>query len=148
MDQFRRPTKHKIRKPIKILRHFGVSLPILTGDFTKEQYEAFYQKTIEPLIIQMTQAFTNCLFTESERDRGNEINFFTEELIFMNTDQKLEMIRLLGDSGAMYENEKRRTFGMVPLPELAGVRMQSLNYVNSNIADKYQVGDGGGEGNE
>ena len=132
----------------KILRHFGVSLPILTGDFTKEQYEAFYQKTIEPLIIQMTQAFTNCVFTESERDRGNEIQFFTEELIFMNTDQKLEMIRLLGDSGAMYENEKRRTFGMVPLPELAGVRMQSLNYVNSNIADKYQVGDGGGETNE
>ena len=132
----------------KILRHFGVSLPILTGDFTKEQYEAFYQKTIEPLIIQLTQAFTNCVFTESERDRGNEIQFFTEELIFMNTDQKLEMIRLLGDSGAMYENEKRRTFGMVPLPELAGVRMQSLNYVNSNIADKYQVGDGGGEGNE
>lgn len=132
----------------KILRHFGVSLPILTGDFTKEQYEAFYQKTIEPLIIQMTQAFTNCVFTEAERDRGNEVQFFTEELIFMNTDQKLEMIRLLGDSGAMYENEKRRTFGMVPLPELAGVRMQSLNYVNSNIADKYQVGDGGGETNE
>lgn len=132
----------------KILRHFGVSLPILTGDYTKEQYEAFYQKTIEPLIIQMCQAFTDRIFTEPERDRGNEVQFFTEELIFMNTDQKLEMIRLLGDSGAMYENEKRRTFGMVPLPELAGVRMQSLNYVNSNIADKYQVGDGGGEGNE
>ena len=132
----------------KILRHFGVSLPILTGDFTKEQYEAFYQKTIEPLIIQLCQAFTDRIFSEPERDRGNEVQFFTEELIFMNTDQKLEMIRLLGDSGAMYENEKRRTFGMVPLPELAGVRMQSLNYVNSNIADKYQVGDGGGEGNE
>lgn len=132
----------------KILRHFGVSLPILTGDFTKEQYEAFYQKTLEPLIIQLSQAFTDCLFNQSERDRGNEIQFFTEELIFMNTDQKLEMIRLLGDSGAMFENEKRKAFGLVPLPELAGVRMQSLNYVNSNIADKYQVGDGGGEGNE
>lgn len=132
----------------KILRHFGVSLPILTGDFTKEQYEAFYQKAIEHIVINWCQVFSECIFSESERDRGNEIQFFTEELIFMNTDQKLEMIRLLGDSGAMYENEKRRTFGMIPLPELAGVRMQSLNYVNSNIADKYQVGDGGGEGNE
>lgn len=132
----------------KILRHYGVSLPILTGDYNKEQYEAFYQKALEHLIIQASQVFTDAIFSESERDRGNQIQFFSEELIFMTTDQKLEMIRLLGDSGALYENEKRKTFGLIPLPELAGVRMQSLNYVNSNIADKYQVGDGGGEGNE
>ena len=132
----------------KILRHYGVSLPILTGDFTKEQYEAFYQKTLETLIIQATQVFSDSIFSEPERDRGNEIQFFTEELIFMNIDQKLEMIRLLGDTGSLYENEKRKAFGLVPLPELSGVRMQSLNYVNSNIADKYQVGDVGGETNE
>ena len=132
----------------KILRHYGVSLPILTGDYNKEQYEAFYQKALEHLIIQASQVFTDAIFSEDERNRGNQIQFFSEELIFMTTDQKLEMIRLLGDSGALYENEKRKTFGLIPLPELAGVRMQSLNYVNSNIADKYQVGDGGGEGNE
>lgn len=132
----------------KILRHYGVSLPILTGDFTKEQYEAFYQKTLETLIIQATHVFSDSIFSEPERERGNEIQFFTEELIFMNMDQKLEMIRLLGDSGTLFENEKRKTFGLVPVPELAGVRMQSLNYVNSNIADKYQVGGVGGETNE
>lgn len=128
----------------KILRHYGVSIPILTGDYTKEQYEAFYQKALEHLIIQANQAFTDGIFSEGEMNNGNEIQFFAKELIFMSTDQKLEMIRLLGDSGSMYENEKRKAFGMTPLPELAGVRMQSLNYVNSNIADKYQLkGDGG-----
>lgn len=126
----------------KILRHYGVSLPILTGDYTKEQYEAFYQKTLEPLIIALTQAFTEGVFTQDELNRGNEIQFFAKELIFMTTDQKLEMIRLLGDSGGLYENEKRKAFGMIPLSELSGVRMQSLNYVNSNIADKYQIGGG------
>ena len=30
----------------KILRHFGVPLAILTGDYNKTQYEAFYQKTL------------------------------------------------------------------------------------------------------
>ena len=58
----------------------------------------------------------------------------------MTVDQKLEMVRLLGDSGSLYENEKRRAFGLPPLPELEGVRMQSLNYVNIEIATKYQVG--------
>ena len=42
----------------KILRHWGVPLAILTGDYTKDQYEAFYQKALEPLITAFTQAFT------------------------------------------------------------------------------------------
>lgn len=124
----------------KILRHFGVPLPILTGDYTKQQYEAFYQKTLEPLIITMSQAFTRTLFTSRELSFGNEIKFYPKDLIFMSVDQTLEMVRLLGDSGSLYENEKRVAFGLRPLPELEDIRMQSLNYVNTNIASQYQVG--------
>lgn len=129
----------------KILRHFGVPLPILTGDYTKQQYEAFYQKTLEPLIITMSQAFTRTLFTSRELSFGNEIKFYPKDLIFMSVDQTLEMVRLLGDSGSLYENEKRAAFGLRPLPELEDIRMQSLNYVNTNIASQYQVGKGGAE---
>lgn len=124
----------------KILRHFGVPLAILTGDYTKEQYEAFYQKTLEPIIIALSQAFTKTLFTQRERSFNNAIKFYPKELIFMSTSQTLEMIRLLGDSGSLYENEKRAAFGMRPLPELVGKRMQSLNYVDANIAKDYQMG--------
>ena len=123
----------------KILRHFGVPLCILTGDYTKEQYEAFFQKTIEPIIISMSDAFTKAMFTQREKAFGNKIKFFPKNLIFMSTEQTLEMVRLLGDSGALYENEKRVAFGLQPLPELAGVRMQSLNYVGVDIAKQYQM---------
>ena len=47
----------------KILRTWGISLAILTGDYTKEQYEAFYQKALEPLIIEASQAFTKKIFS-------------------------------------------------------------------------------------
>ena len=124
----------------KILRHFGVPLAILTGDYTKAQYEAFYQKTLEPIIIALSQAFTKSLFTQRERSFNNAIKFYPKELIFMSTDQTLEMVRLLGDSGSLYENEKRVAFGMRPLPELVGKRMQSLNYVDVDIAKDYQTG--------
>ena len=123
----------------KILRHFGVPLCILTGDYTKEQYEAFFQKTIEPIVRTLSQSFTRALLTSRERSFGNEIMFYTKDLIFMTTDQTLEMVRLLGDSGALYENEKRVAFGLRPLPELAGVRMMSLNYVNVEYAKDYQM---------
>lgn len=132
----------------KILRHFGVPLPILTGDYTKAQYEAFYQKTLEPLIVIMSQAFTKALFTSREKSFGNKILFFPKELIFMSTEQKLEAIRLLGDSGSLYENEKRVAFGWQPLPELEGVRMQSLNYANVDIAGTYQMKGSGNNSNK
>ena len=123
----------------RILRTFGVSMAILTGDYTKEQYEAFYQKKLEPLIIAISQAFTKTLFTEREKQMGNEIVFLPKELIFMNTTQVLEAMRILGDAGELYSNEKRMAIGLEPLEELEGVRMQSLNYVNVEIANKVQL---------
>lgn len=124
----------------KILRNWGVPLPILTGDYTKEQYEAFYQKTIEVFVISWGDEFSRVLFSDRKRSFGNQVVFYPKNLIFMSTDQTLEMVRLLGDSGSLYENEKRAAFGLRPLPELAGKRMQSLNYVDVELAKSYQVG--------
>lgn len=127
----------------KILRHFGVPLCILTGDYTKQQYEAFYQKTIEPLVVHISNAFTKTLFTNGEKSHHNKIKFYTKDLTFMTTDQVLEMTRMVGDRGSLYENEIRTFFGLRPLRELEGVRMMSLNYVNVNDARLYQLGKDG-----
>lgn len=124
----------------KILRHFGVPLNILTGDYTKAQYEAFYQKTLEPLIIAYSQAFTKTLFTERERGHNNKVKFFPKDLIFMSVDQTLQMVTLLSNTGALYENEKRVAFGLRPLAELEGKRFMSLNWVDVDIAKQYQTG--------
>lgn len=133
----------------KILRHFGVPLCILTGDYTKAQYEAFYQKTLEPLIKSYSQAFTKILLTDREISYGNEIQFYPKDLIFMSVDQTLQMVTLLSNTGALYENEKRVAFGLKPLPELEGKRYMSLNWVDIDIANQYQAGlnDNGGNDN-
>lgn len=131
----------------KILRHFGVPLCILTGDYTKEQYEAFYQKTLEPYIISFSQAFTKTLFTEGELSHHNKVMFYPKELIFMSVDQTLQMITLLSNTGALYENEKRVALGLRPLAELEGKRYMSLNWIDANNANAYQLGNTGGESN-
>jgi len=124
----------------KILRHYGVSLPILTGDYTKEQYEAFYQKTLEPLITSLSQGFTKTLFTGKQYGHGNRIKFYPKELIFMSVEQTLQMVTLLSNTGAMFENEKRVAFGLKPLKELEGKRFMSLNWIDATKASEYQVG--------
>lgn len=130
----------------KILRNWGVPLSILTGDYTKSQYEAFYQKTLEPLIISISQAFTKKLFTDRERSLRNRIELYPKDLIFMTVEQTLEMVNLLSNTGSIYENEKRVAFGLRPLPELEGKRYMSLNWVDMNIANQYQVGKNKKEG--
>lgn len=124
----------------KILRNFGVPLAILTGDYTKEQYEAFYQKTLEPLIMAFSQALTKKLFTSRERAFGNRIELYPKELIFLSVSQTLEMINMLSPTGGLFENEKRVALGLRPLPELEGKRYMSLNWIDANNADQYQVG--------
>ena len=130
----------------KILRNWGVPLSIMTGDYTKSQYEAFYQKTLEPLIISISQAFTKKLFTDRERSFGNRIELYPKDLIFMTVEQTLEMVNLLSNTGSIYENEKRVAFGLRPLPELEGKRYMSLNWVDMDIANQYQVGKNKKEG--
>ena len=123
----------------KILRFWGVPRCILEGDYTKEQYEAFYQKTLEPMIKAISQAFTKKLFTSREKAFGNRIELYPKELIFMTVSQTLEMINILAPTGGMFENEKRTALGLRPDPALVGKRYMSLNWVEADLATQYQL---------
>ena len=124
----------------KLLRNWGVPLCILTGDYTKVQYNAFYQKTLEPLIKSFSQALTKKMFTQREKAFGNRIDLYPKELIFLSLEQTLNMIEILSPTGALFENEKRTALGLRPMPELEGKRYMSLNWVNADNADQYQMG--------
>lgn len=124
----------------KILRNWGVPLPILTGDYTKEQYEAFYQKSLEGLALSIAQAFTKKMFTQREKAFGNKIELYPKELIFLSVSQTIELINTLAPQGGGYVNEYRTWLGLRPLPELEGKRYMSLNWIDANNADQYQVG--------
>ena len=124
----------------KILRNWGVPLCILTGDFTSEQFASFFQKTLEPIIKTMSQAFTKKMFTSREKAFGNRIELYPKDLVFMSMEQTLHMIDTLSPTGGIYENEKRVALGLRPLPELEGKRYMSLNWIDANNANQYQIG--------
>ena len=129
----------------KILRNIGVSLPILTGDYTKAQYEAFYQKSLEPILKRTGESFTMTMFTNREKGFKNKVMMYPHELIFMDTSQKIELFDVLVDSASCYKNELRTAFGMRPLPELAGQIAMSSNKAN---AENNKIKKDGGNKNE
>lgn len=124
----------------KILRNYGVPVCIVRGDYTVDQYQSFYQKTLEHLIISKSQVYTKTIFTDRQNTGfKNNITFYPAALAFMSMNQTLAMVNLLGQSGALYENEKRIAFGYAPDKDLVGVRQKSLNYVDVAIANEYQL---------
>lgn len=122
----------------KVLNWFGVSLPILSGDFTDEQYQAFYEKTLEPLIISLGQAFSKTLFTPRELDVGNEIEFYPQKLLFTNSKNKINIADILGNRGALTDNQLLDLFGYPPY-EGGNKRTQSLNFIDVTLAAQYQM---------
>lgn len=125
----------------KVLNWYGVSIPILTGDYSDGQYQAFYEKTLEPLVISLGQAFSKTLFTQREIDVGNEIVFYHKDMMYLSTQTKLELLKTVGEQGLLSDDEKLALLGYPPLADGSGSRRtMSLNYIDVNLANAYQLG--------
>ena len=62
-----------------VYRYFGVNEKIISGDYNEDQWNAFYESTIEPIAVQLSLEFTSKLFTNRAR-HGNEIVFEANRL--------------------------------------------------------------------
>lgn len=56
----------------------------------------------------------------------------------MDVKNKMAFVQALGDRGALTDNQVLALFGMPPY-EGGNVRKMSLNYINANLADVYQM---------
>lgn len=123
-----------------IYSYFGLNNAIVTGDYTEDQWNAFYENTIEPYSIQLSQEFTRKVFTDRERTFGNQILFNTDNMLVANTRNKVTMVKVLAQLGIFRKNEIRELFNLDLIEGEEGNKfIQSLNNINSDLADEYQL---------
>lgn len=141
----------------KVLRWFGVSYKVIMTEFKDDEYQAFYEKTLEPLIISLGQAFTKTLFTTREIQFGNEIVFYQKDMMYLSTNSKIQLLKTAGEQGLLKDDQKLALLGYPPIGgEEGNRRTQSLNYVDTNMINEYQAAKSkapqvnldGGTGNE
>lgn len=120
-----------------ITERFGVSESILTGDYTADQYDAFFKTCVEPFMIDFEQEMSEKCFTKREKEIGHKIRGYFNMLRYMSVEQKQEMAKIAFNTAMMDINGVLDMFGLDPI-EGGDRRLQSLNYVNSNIVDQYQ----------
>lgn len=119
--------------------YWRISELILKSSYTSDQWQAFYESVIEPILIQMGQAFTNACFTQREKDVGNRIIFTSSAMINASTSEKVQLVNATREIGLMTTNEQRELFGLPPV-EGGDERIISLNYIKQSDMSKYQTG--------
>lgn len=120
--------------------YFGISEDIVKSDFKSDQWNAFYEAIIEPRAIQMGQEFTNKIFNKKAIKEGHKVIFTTNRLMYAPLDSKVNLIKNTSSYGYLRVDEAREVLGLPPLGGEEGQRiLQSLNSIDTTIANEYQV---------
>ena len=127
-----------------VRERYGISDAIMSGDYDGDQHSAFYQSCIEDFIVEFEQAMSSHLFTQRERDVGHRIKGYYSKVEYFSAKDKAELAKLATSTGLMTLNQLAELYGMPPF-EGGDRRIQSLNYANTDIVDKYQIKNAIGE---
>ena len=103
-----------------VCNYFGVPESVIRNEATADVMDSFFNGSIEPFAIKLSDAMTKMVFTERERNGGNGILFTANRLQYMNVNQKISMAQQLGDRGVLTIDEIRELFNYAPLPDGAG----------------------------
>ncbi|MCI7181874.1 MAG: phage portal protein [Schaedlerella sp.] len=98
----------------RIYSFFNTNKKIVQSDYTENEWTAYYEAEVEPVVVQMHQTYTVGLFTRKERGFGNKIVFEANNLQCATLTTKLQFQAMV-DRGAMTPNEWRETMNLAPL---------------------------------
>ena len=106
------PIMDSIQKRIYAL--LGVNDKIVSGTYNEDEWNAWYEASIEPIALDLQNEFTRKLFTRKERAFGNYIAFESSNLACSSIATRLNFVQLV-DRGAMLPDEWRALFNMAPI---------------------------------
>ena len=125
-----------------IRERYGISDAIMSGDYSGEQHGAFFQTCLEDFITEFEQGMSACLFTQREQDVGHRVKCYYSKVAYLSMAAKIEYATLATNTGLKTLNEVCDMFGDEPFAE-GDRRLQSLNFVSTNIIDSYQLNQAG-----
>lgn len=120
----------------EILYPFGVSMPILAGNWTDDEYSAFYQTALEGIIQSIEQTFTATLFTPRQRSYGHKIKVYDRVIQNLSMARRIEIVTMANPSALLNRDEQRELLGFEPD---GGKTMVSLNFIDVNLQSDYQL---------
>lgn len=128
----------------RILHYFGMNQAIISSKYSADEWNSFFESVLEPIAIQMEQEFTNKIFGDNAIRNGHRIVFNVDRIRYLNSATKISLIKEVGALGILTIDEARKILDLTTIGGEEGAkRLVSLNYVDSDIANDYQLGKGG-----
>lgn len=99
-----------------VFNYFGVNEDVMQGKATSDELDAFFNSSVEPFAIALSEAMSQAIYTDNERAFGNHVFVNANRLQYMSQTAKVQVARDLGDRGILTINEIRELFNYAPLP--------------------------------
>ena len=131
--------------------YFAVNEDVIQNKAFGDAWLAFYEGAVEWFAIQLSEILTRMLFTERERQFGNQVFLTSNRLQYMSNADKLNAISQMADRGLMTRNELREILNLAPLPEPLGSQIPARGEyydVTNPPEDKKPVPAGNGGNND
>ena len=122
----------------KIYNYLGLTESIVNSSYTEDEYAAFYESTLEPIAIALSQEFTAKVFSDRAQSFGNSIIFESGRLQFTSNRTKVDLIAQLAPYGLLTINQALEILNL-PSVEDGDKRLQALNMIDQSIATEYQL---------
>lgn len=103
-----------------VFNYFGVNEAVLQSKANADELDAFFNGTIEPFAIQLSEVLTKMTFSLRERSFGAEIRVTSNRLQYMSIANKIALVKDMGDRGMITIDEARELLNYAPLPDGAG----------------------------
>ena len=101
----------------------GISYEMLTGKYTSQDKEAFYENWIEPAAISLGQAMSKVFFSDWQTSHGDQIILYPHKVQLMATSEIVSIIQSTIAAGVFMKDEYRDMLGYAPLPNGEGQTM-------------------------
>lgn len=98
-----------------VFNYFGVSEKVMQGNANSDELDAFFNSSVEPFAIALSEAMSRAIYTERERSFGNRVFVNSNRLQYMTQTAKVSLARELGDRGILTINEIRELFNYAPI---------------------------------
>lgn len=121
----------------KIFNYMGISEEILKAKFNEDQWQAYYDSSLEPLANKISQELTYKIFTDKELSFGNRIAIVADKLDSASLKTKAAVATIIQKLPTYKPNDINRLLGM-PVTENGEKEFSTLNYVDANKQNEYQ----------
>lgn len=108
------PNDRQMDKTVqRIYSFFNTNEKIVQASYDEDQWISYYETSVEPDVIQLSNEYTRKLFSRRERGYGNKILFESSDLSFASMSTKLRLVNYV-DRGILNPNEVRGVLGRAP----------------------------------